>query len=242
MKKYLLLVATSFMFLTNTYAQNVGFNTTGALPHASAMLDVSNPNKGLLLPRVALTASTDVATIASPATSLLIYNTATAADVTPGYYYWNGTAWLKFSTVATAPTLAYADFFALMPFHNAATVAPGTPVQFPQNGPSNGMIMRPSASAFILPAVGTYEVHFQVSVMESGQLMLVLNGVELPETAVGRANGASQISGSCFITTNFVNSILSLNNPMGNSSALSITPLAGGSQPVSAHLVIKQLN
>jgi hypothetical protein len=30
-------------------------------------------------------------------------------------------------------------------------------------------------------------------------------------------------------------------NPLGNSTALTITPLAGGFQPVTAHLVITQI-
>lgn len=74
-------------------AQNVGINATGAAPDNSAMLDISANDRGVLISRVALTSTTDVATIATPAVSLLVYNTATVADVTPGYYYWNGTAW-----------------------------------------------------------------------------------------------------------------------------------------------------
>jgi hypothetical protein len=39
------------------FAQNVGINSTGATPAASAMLDISSSNSGLLIPRVALTAT-----------------------------------------------------------------------------------------------------------------------------------------------------------------------------------------
>ena len=63
-----------------------GIGTT--TPHASAKLDVSATNKGFLPPRIALLSITDVATIASPATGLIIYNTATAGttpnNVLPG--------------------------------------------------------------------------------------------------------------------------------------------------------------
>lgn len=80
------------------HAQNVGINATGANPDASAMLDVSSTNSGLLIPRVALTARNVAAPITTPATSLLVYNTATAGtapnNVTPGFYYWNGSAWI----------------------------------------------------------------------------------------------------------------------------------------------------
>ena len=56
------------------FAQNVGINSSGALPDSSAGLDISSTNKGLLIPRVALTSTLDVFTIPSPATSLLVYN------------------------------------------------------------------------------------------------------------------------------------------------------------------------
>jgi hypothetical protein len=38
-----------------------------------------------------------------------------------------------------------------------------------------------------------------------------------------------------------INQVLTIINPLGNPSALQITPLAGGASPVSAHLVIIQL-
>lgn len=53
-------------------------------------LDVSSTNDGLLIPRIALT-NTSTATIITPTKSELVYNTATAGDVTPGYYYWETT-------------------------------------------------------------------------------------------------------------------------------------------------------
>jgi len=76
-----------------TLTAQVAITTDGSSADGSAMLDVKSTDKGMLVPRVALTGTTDVTTIGSPATSLLVYNTATAGDVTPGFYYWNGTAW-----------------------------------------------------------------------------------------------------------------------------------------------------
>jgi len=128
-----------------------------------------------------------------------------------------------------------------MPPDNAATVAPDTAVQFPQNGPTSGTIARTGPGTFNLPNIGTYEVAWQVSVTEAGQLELYLNGAQLPATVAGRATGTSQISGDTLITTSVVNSILEVRNPVGNSTALTITPLAGGTHPVSATLVIKRL-
>lgn len=85
-------------------------------------------------------------------------------------------------TGATGPAglggiLNFADFYALMPPDNAATVAPGTDVSFPQNGPNSGSdIARIGPDSFNLAQIGTYQVLFQVGVSEAGQLELTLNG------------------------------------------------------------------
>lgn len=138
--------------------------------------------------------------------------------------------------------LGFADFFALMPPDNAATVAPNTDVSFPQDGPVSGtQITRINASSFNLAAIGTYQVLFQVNVNEAGQLLLTLNGADLAYTVVGRATGTSQIVGMALVQTTVINSVLTVRNPAGNSTALTITPLAGGTRPDSAHLVIMQI-
>lgn len=93
------------LFHFKSIAQNVAINTTGNNPDVSAMLDVVSSDKGLLIPRISLTSVTDNSTIASPATSLLVYNTnesltGTNADGA-GYYYNAGTpaspVWTKLS-------------------------------------------------------------------------------------------------------------------------------------------------
>ena len=138
--------------------------------------------------------------------------------------------------------LGYADFYALMPPDNAATVAPGTDVSFPQNGPiANTNIGRLGPSSFNLGPTGTYQILFQVSANEAGQLILTLNGQDLEYTVAGRATGTSEIVGMAIISTTVVNSVLTVRNPAGNAAALTITPLAGGTRPVSAHLVITQI-
>lgn len=62
----------------------------------------------MLIPRVSLTGTTDVATISTPAVSLMVYNTATTADVTPSFYYWNGTAWTTLGG-SSSTTLSIGD-------------------------------------------------------------------------------------------------------------------------------------
>jgi hypothetical protein len=63
-----------------------------------AALNIEANDQGILVPRVGLTGTDDVSTIAGASTSLLIYNTATVGDVSPGYYYWDGTNWIRFAT------------------------------------------------------------------------------------------------------------------------------------------------
>ncbi|MDV2682795.1 hypothetical protein RYX56_00250 [Alkalihalophilus lindianensis] len=139
--------------------------------------------------------------------------------------------------------LAFADFYALMPPDNSATVAPGTNVDFPQDGPisAGGLISRTGDDTFNLAEIGIYQVLFQVSVTEPGQLVLTLDGIEQPYTVVGRATGTSQIVGMALIETTTINTILTVRNPEDNATALTITPDAGGTEPVSAHLVITRL-
>ena len=135
-----------------------------------------------------------------------------------------------------------------MPPDNAATVAPATAVEFPQDGLHGGGIVRASASSFILPNVGIYQVFFHVSVDEAGQLILALdptgtgsNFSELPDTVVGRATGTSQLVGVSLVNVTVPGSLLEVRNPTGESTALTITPKAGGTDPVSAHIVITQI-
>lgn len=206
----------------------------------SAMLDVAASNKGVLVPRVSLTSTADISTIISPATSLLVYNTATVGippnNVSPGFYYWNGTKWSLLGSITT-----FAEFYALMPGDNTATIAAGSPIQFPQNGLSNGIITRINASQFNIPAVGIYLVDWQVSIAEAGQLILQLNGTDIPTSVVGRATGTSQIIGHTMIITTSPNSVLQVVNPSGNPVALTINPTAGGTRAVTANLVITRI-
>ncbi|WP_232242468.1 collagen-like protein [Paenibacillus sp. GSMTC-2017] len=146
------------------------------------------------------------------------------------------------ATGTTGNILNFADFFALMPPDNPTTVAPGTDVSFPRDGPAGGAtIIRTGPSSFNLSAIGTYLVMFQGSMNEPGQMILTLNGADLTDSVVGRATGTSQMPGMGFVQTTVINSILTVRNPAGNSTALTMTPLAGGTRPVSAHLLIIQI-
>ncbi len=129
-----------------------------------------------------------------------------------------------------------------MPSDNPSPIAAGEDVEFPRNGVIRSTsIGRTGDSSFILTEPGDYLVQFLVSVTESGQLVLTLNDDELPYTVVGRSAGTSQLAGLAIVNVTQENSILTVRNPAGISSTLTITPSAGGTEPVSAHLVILRL-
>ena len=94
--KNLLLTLILGSFSTFVFGQNVGINTTGSVPDPSAALDIDYTDKGLLIPRVSLTSNTDVVTIPSPVTSLLVYNNnAGMTGGAVGFWYWDGAAWIQ---------------------------------------------------------------------------------------------------------------------------------------------------
>ncbi|NQY28433.1 MAG: tail fiber domain-containing protein [Flavobacteriaceae bacterium] len=98
---YIFILFLSF-FSVASYGQ-VGIGTT--TPNPSAMLEIDNANKGVLIPRMALSDVTDTtAPINAPATSLIVYNTN--ATVTGGsgigFYYFDGTQWISFSSASNS--------------------------------------------------------------------------------------------------------------------------------------------
>ncbi len=95
------------VFITLQVEAQTGIGTTS--PNASAKLEVASSTQGFLPPRIALTGTNDNTTIKNsagtsitPATGLLVYNTASVGtapnNVVPGYYYWNGTIWVQISS------------------------------------------------------------------------------------------------------------------------------------------------
>jgi hypothetical protein len=99
-----------FLLITFYAEAQTGIGTT--TPNASAKLDVSSSTQGFMPPRVALTASNVFSPIigtAASAAGLIVYNTNTAGtapnNVTPGYYFWNGSAWINMIGSTTSSTI-----------------------------------------------------------------------------------------------------------------------------------------
>lgn len=96
MNKNILKISTLVAFWAfcsqNATAQQ-GFGTNQ--PSKASVIEMKSGTKGLLIPRVALTGLNnfdpikgELGTDAAKVNSLLVYNTATATGISPGYYYW----------------------------------------------------------------------------------------------------------------------------------------------------------
>lgn len=124
MKRIAFILSVLSFQLTGFSQLGVGTNS----PDASAQLDVAATDKGFLAPRIALTSATDVTTIATPATGLMIYNTATAGtspnNVIPGYYYYDGTKWVRFINAQPSATISFST---ADPNSGSPTFTPNTP-------------------------------------------------------------------------------------------------------------------
>jgi uncharacterized protein (TIGR02145 family) len=85
------------MLLATSLSAQVSVTSDGSSPDPSAMLDVKSTSRGVLIPRMELSALNLASPVSSPAVGLLVYNTATAGTspntVVPGFYFWNGTKW-----------------------------------------------------------------------------------------------------------------------------------------------------
>ena len=102
MKKIVLPVMLGLSTL-QAISQNVGVGTPS--PNAAAKLEIYDANRGLLIPRVALTALNNfspVVGVAANAGSLLVYNTSSNAELTPGFYYWNTSKWVRLQDAAAS--------------------------------------------------------------------------------------------------------------------------------------------
>lgn len=145
MKIKAILIVT-FLLTFSTYAQ-VGIGITSP----AGALDITTPAAtpdGLLIPRVALSA-TNVATVITPTVSELVYNTTASLpgpnQVSPGFYYWDGSLWIKLTTGSNADwsllgntgTVAAANFLG---------TTDDVDIVFKRNGIQAGYIGNPIAS------------------------------------------------------------------------------------------------
>lgn len=81
------------LLITYLVTGQVGIGTTS--PNSDAILDITSATSGLLLPRLALINTTNPGPLSTDIAGMVVYNTATTGDVTPGFYYNDGTDWVR---------------------------------------------------------------------------------------------------------------------------------------------------
>jgi hypothetical protein len=178
MKKRLLFM-TFLLPLSIALNAQVGINTAG--PDASSMLDISSSNKGLLIPRVELQSTTDVISIATPANSLLVFNTVALGDVSVGYYYWSTplSKWIKIID-QQGQSNTFGTFFAT--FKNDKFTVVSSPINSSAaftyfNGGFNSIAGSSLGTSSITLPPGNYSVESSVYLLEgSFDYILRVNG------------------------------------------------------------------
>ncbi|NTW32879.1 MAG: hypothetical protein HGB12_09675 [Bacteroidetes bacterium] len=149
----------------NSFAQGVSINTTGNEANNSAMLDVSSTNHGMLIPRVSLTSTTDITTIASPASSLLVYNTNGGIAGGIGFYYNAGTttsaSWTQLLAGNAVTNIATGTGLTGGPIIGTGTISLSTPVSVANGGtagsatPTAGAVAYGNGTTYAFTAAGT---------------------------------------------------------------------------------------
>jgi hypothetical protein len=111
LRKYVILI-----LLPYWSAAQVAIGSSSPDASAKFQIDASATGnaKGFLPPRVQLSAINNVAPFSvTPATGLLVYNTFSAGtypnNVTPGYYYYEGSRWMRVSNGQSAEVPAWND-------------------------------------------------------------------------------------------------------------------------------------
>lgn len=177
-------------------AQSVAINSNGALPNPCALLDINaapGNNKGLLVPRISLLSTTDVVTIPSPATSLLVYNTnASMIGGALGFWYWDGTAWVAMGSGSSSSASGW-----LTTGNNGITAANFL-------GPINNAVLKFRTnniqSGIIDPAGPTY-LGFEAGLSSTGGPKNVGLGYQVMKTSI-TGNNNTAVGYQAMMTSN----------------------------------------
>jgi hypothetical protein len=219
MKNIKILVAAFFILSSlNSVLAQVGIGTT----NPNGALEITSANDGLIIPRVALVNTTTV-TVATGTTSELVYNTATAGDVTPGFYYLSTATgpWIRLATGGSGWQITgNTDIVNNVNFMGTAA-GNDVDVAFRRNNVAAGRIATTSTSF----GVGALTAGVASNSTAFGNNALLLN-TGANNVAVGNAALAANTTG--IQNTGVGNSALTLNTGSAN-SALGFEAVRGNS-------------
>ena len=192
----------------------IPFGTTGnvgigiAAPNTSSILDITSTSKGLLVPRVSLISTGDVATITSPAISLLVYNTNVAmGGGGVGYWFWDGAKWVQllnggtgWSTTGNAGTVDNTNFIG---------TTDNVSLNFKVNGQKAGRIDAANANTFFGYVAGSTTTGGNNTA--NGYYSLWNNTTGASNTAIGTSALQSNVTGN-YATAIGMSAMLYANN------------------------------
>jgi uncharacterized protein (TIGR02145 family) len=199
MKKTCLLLLGNF-FTIFSFAQ-VGIGTK--TPHASAMLEVTATNKGILIPRMTQAQRN---AIKSPSNSLMIYQT----DNTTGYYYYASGSWIKIATGNNSGVSSNT--------YSAPLTLNGTTVSIPQaNTSTNGFLSAADWNNFNNKLSSATAASNYATIASPG----FTGTPTAPTPAIG--NNSTQIATTAFVNT----AISTINTPDADAVTRGKIQLAG---------------
>lgn len=189
-----------FFLFTNIVNAQVGVGTV--LPEAA--LDVTSTTDGFLIPRVALSNTGSGLPLTTPTISEIVYNTATTGGpvgVTPGFYFWNGSSWIRFATGTITGWLTTGNS-GLSGTTNFMGTTTAVDVAFRRNNVAAGKI-------------GATSTSFGVGALTAG---IATNGTAFGVNALTANTGANN--------TAFGTNALAANNTPANNTAIGYNALA----------------
>lgn len=102
MKKLHLPIIALFILGAQVATAQVKIGSNPTTINSNSLLEMEATNKGMLMPRVALTATNNASPLSSHIQGMTIYNTAVSGSgstaVSEGFYYNDGTKWVKIQT------------------------------------------------------------------------------------------------------------------------------------------------
>lgn len=225
---FLLLLSGNYIF------SQVGIGTT----NPQAALEVRSTTDGMLIPRVALSA-TNVATIATPTISELVYNTNTTVNgpnrVSPGFYYWSGTNWIRLIT-SNQPSNDWGLNGNVATFGNFIGTTNDIPLLFKQNNLNAGFVVGDLVALGVNALNTTTSAGYSVAIgnnalnlCTTGSSNTAVGFNSLQNTTTGGANtsvGSSSLSNN---TTGIANSAFGVLSLSQNTTGFQNTAIGSSS-------------
>jgi hypothetical protein len=91
----LIVVVTVLLAVHNAIIGQVKIGDNATLVNPNSLLELESTNKGLLMPRLALTDISSSSPLSVHIAGMIVYNTANQNDVVPGFYYSDGRKWIR---------------------------------------------------------------------------------------------------------------------------------------------------